>query len=1770
MHTVGGTNRSAAWHWILAALVILGSMSGVASAQIDVNETGLHDGEIVYGFEVPGAPIPYTNLDAITLWGWGETDLNLYADVSFYAYGLSSDVNLVNVGAVEVNAVGGIVDINDGDAYAGILNAGGIRVSGDVSDTGDIMVNATGGTANTHGDLAVANATADAQGIFNNSGSIFSNALVDVNSVGGSATGKYSAFAEGNAHGIYIASGNVTNIGVLNVSAAGGTADANTAFTGEGVPGINAYSDANAVAYGLLAQGDVISGGTMDITARGGDAQAETHADIHGSVTSDAYARANAYARGIYATGNLNDESVVWITTLGGTASADVDVDAVGWAGANACAYAYSDANTYGLYGDGYVTSASHMSITTLGSTANAWASIDIGSTQEAEANPYAYAYARADAYGIHAGDDADNRNTIAMIVNGGMADANAVVERAYIYGEAYALAMADANVAAHGVWAGDDVTNSGNIVMIAVGRTAAAHADADVTAHAWADADTDVNAYAVRAYGDVDSTGDINIIASGGTTQADARAATETYAYASADAKVYGIYTDGGNVANTSSIGINVSGGTADANATGDGDASALATANADAYGIKAAEDVNSTGAFTVSAVAGEAYAGANASSDAYAYTIANADAYGISADANIANSGAITTFASGGTADAVAFSEGDTHFSVSASALAVGLYASGDVDNTGVVDANAVGGHATAQSGADPNADAYAVGIRAADAVTNSGELTVAATGGTVDANDSSVHANASATGISTAGTTSNTGDITATAIGGTATSDYYAEVTASATGITTSGADADIYNSGALAISAIGGTAADSYILNYAGNDTSPDASAYGISTVADVNNTGLINVTAAGGTGVNTAGDPDHIGYANLYAMTDAVGIRAHDVNNTAGISATAIGADLTVATTGKTTAFAYDNASAVGIVAEMDTTNSGDISATAVGGDVTATADTYASAYSSPVAHGIYADGNVTNSGVVTVQALAGAATSTSNAYASSYGVGIEDCWPSQTVVYSLVNSGTIMVTSVGGDAEAQDDSLDSAATAQGYGITFCSDIANSGDITTLAIGGTVDTSNTAYAYAYTTGISTGAIMVDEGEDVVPMVLTNSGAITGTALGGTADSNGLTDAYAGAVGVAFQGGVDNDGTITVTAIGGTADSHDGVKDDVYADYSATAYAEAHGLNAYYGDVNNTAPVVLVAMGGTADAQDSAGAYAYARGLVAYGDVNNTGTISVAATGGTADANGTTDAYATAYGIHARGDVNNAGPITAVAAGGTATGDDADGTATAYGIYAQGNVSNTAAITVVGDTEDGFTSHVYGIYMDATGNLTNTGVIRTEGDDTYEVYVASGTTTLVDTYNVTLDGDPAQASFFIADGATLALNDATLTVAEVQGDTRWYTQYRLFAIDSNGVVAGNFAGIEAVNPDVNAVYYTHATADTVDDTVALEYGPRASENIASAAVEKQLVSQATDVVNYHMTSTLLQNILSPNTSNLLADAGSTAESFALAQAAPKKAAGVFFEPYYSRIDKEANPLGYDAGLWGFCLGYEQYVGDSLLGLHLGVGQSDIDYAGVGYSANSEDQDVVTGGFSGLTRWDPWTLRYGLTAFHGSHDYKGLTGLSLDEHETASYNSYGTSATLMAGHIFRKGSHIWLPEAGLNWLWAHRERYTTKATDPSWDTTYSAMNDHDLQAEAAIRWLGSFTHDEIHVAPSASVGIRHLLTDAETSARQSVTDASPVDVKSERDRTAMTLSGSVTLTRTPHALSLAYDGEYSPDTQRHNVWLRYSWLF
>ena len=75
-------------------LVLLCLWSGVAWGQISETRTDLHDGQQVYGLEVYTTSPWYTNALDIWLWAEGRTEPN-YANVSFHAYGLYGDVNLI-------------------------------------------------------------------------------------------------------------------------------------------------------------------------------------------------------------------------------------------------------------------------------------------------------------------------------------------------------------------------------------------------------------------------------------------------------------------------------------------------------------------------------------------------------------------------------------------------------------------------------------------------------------------------------------------------------------------------------------------------------------------------------------------------------------------------------------------------------------------------------------------------------------------------------------------------------------------------------------------------------------------------------------------------------------------------------------------------------------------------------------------------------------------------------------------------------------------------------------------------------------------------------------------------------------------------------------------------------------------------------------------------------------------------------------------------------------------------------------------------------------------------------------------------------------------------------------------------------------------------------------------------------------------------------------------------------------------------------------------
>lgn len=722
-----------------------------------------------------------------------------------------------------------------------------------------------------------------------------------------------------------------------------------------------------------------------------------------------------------------------------------------------------------------------------------------------------------------------------------------------------------------------------------------------------------------------------------------------------------------------------------------------------------------------------------------------------------------------------------------------------------------------------------------------------------------------------------------------------------------------------------------------------------------------------------------------------------------------------------------------------------------------------------------------------------------------------------------------------------------------------YGISTGAGLTNQAAIDVNGVGGNAySDEGPAYAIVASHGIYG---FLDRGAEI-----TNSGNITVAARGGNAQADGFAaQAYATGYGISTDETITNTGTIDVSVWGGTVTASNNPT-------SADAQGVAYGLYTSDNAIND-GRIDVSATGGTATSSGetpSAHAYASAFGIYADNGVQNTGDLTVLATGGTADGTTNTTASASAQGIHSyTGDITNSGDIVVTAIGGTVLSDGSN-SATAYGIVNNGNVNNSGDITATAQTAGYFASSAYGIYMgggEGASDLTNTGTIRVFADSAYELYVAGGTTRLVNTYNVTLDGDPGQASIFVANGATLNLNNALLTVTDVPsgiGATQFNTEYQLFEVAGEGSVTGNFISAAAINPDVTANYYTLGTANAADDRVSLSYEPQAAETLAASAVEKRMIAQAPYAMNQHMTMDLMTDMLEPEEDDSPSDEeGTGAET--LGQTACQRAGGAFLQPNYSYIEKDNTPLGYEAGMTGVSGGYTQCVNSSLLGLHLGYGSANIGYTGLGYNANTEDVGVATTGFSGITRFRPWIARYGFSGFHGWHDYHGLTGVGLTEQESASYNSYGGTGLVTIGRTFKHKKHVFLPELGANWLWVHRESYTTEATDPAWDTTYSTLSDHDVWGLASLYWQSLYRYKKLQITPSASIGLRQLLTDGETEVHQSVAGAAPVVVQDEMDETAVALATAVVIRSRHTAVTFAYDGEYSSDIEQHNFWLK-----
>ncbi len=611
----------------------------------------------------------------------------------------------------------------------------------------------------------------------------------------------------------------------------------------------------------------------------------------------------------------------------------------------------------------------------------------------------------------------------------------------------------------------------------------------------------------------------------------------------------------------------------------------------------------------------------------------------------------------------------------------------------------------------------------------------------------------------------------------------------------------------------------------------------------------------------------------------------------------------------------------------------------------------------------------------------------------------------------------------------------------------------------------------------------------------------------------------------------------------------------------------------------------GDLENTGAITIFATGGSVSTTDYADAYPFAVGLQATGsaDIRNSGDITITGTAGTITSTGAANrsfAYADDSGIYgdSTGDIFNTGNIFVSATGGTVNLAGAAAYATARGIYSlkPGSVTNMGNISVfaTGGTAAGITAdaYAYGIQLSADTDLIQTGMITASAATrAYEVYVASGTTTLKNRYNMTLDGDGSAGSILVDNGASLNLNAATLTLSSA-GGFQWDHPYTLFDTAGTGTVTGSFTAAKAANANVVVAYNTQGTVSAADDTVSLTYdGNNAVSAFApSTGLTASTLYQIDTVQNQHIATSFLARELTPPSPEkdavLVADAGTVASDAPLGYFKPDRDWQFVFIPHHTILHAQDAPTGYNATLAGASIGLERERGFGKYGFLVGLTRTNVDYSGLNMQGNSETQDLFAAGLFASGAYNRWAFRLRMAGFLADCHYQGRTGLDLKMPETADYKTFGTEASLMGGYLFKTARTVIMPEAGLRHLWSHRQGFITSTADAAWNLACDGVDTQAFSAVADIRWMTRLDADGVILTPSAAFGFRQLLSDNEISFRETMPGNDPFMVSHIQNDLSTVLSASLNIDPGGGIITeLSYAGEFGEETDRHSIWAK-----
>ncbi len=846
-------------------------------------------------------------------------------------------------------------------------------------------------------------------------------------------------------------------------------------------------------------------------------------------------------------------------------------------------------------------------------------------------------------------------------------------------------------------------------------------------------------------------------------------------------------------------------------------------------------------------------------------------------------------------------------------------------------------------------------------------------------------------------------------------------------------------------------------------------------------------------------------------------------------------------DILISANGGTEPSAY--AVATGIAGDV-TGNSGDVLVTANGGAATSS---YPEPFAYAYAYAAGIEGNTTgNSGDILVTAHGGTATSSYfSAYAYADAVGIDGD--------VTENSARILVTATGGTATS---SSNSSAWTDAVGIEG-DVIENSGDILVTADGGTATPSgSSAWAWTYAKGIA--------GD-----VTKNSGDILVSAHGGTAISSSNSSAWTYSKGI--EGDVtENSGDILVTANGRTAISSD-------SSASASAWTYAKGIE---GDVTeNSGDILVSANGGTAiSSGSSAWVWTYAKGIEGNVTENN-GDILVSAHGGTATSSSNSLAWAdaSAIGIHnyiSSTNLINTGTINVSAQAGVFSEDGGQtyksDEAKAYGIWVDWNSAATLHSTGL--------IHAAALQaIDGNGMTLDLG--QGKNLSAYQVYTNSDLS--ITGYSMKFNSQAQVDAEYtgtikIADSSSAVVSfDNTTLYAFTDNGFNQKISYKIPTLVADAVVSDQFSAVQlaAASPDYTLKLIDGGGNDLQE--LSIIYTPKSSTPLLAAEVTQRIFGNIDVIVGNSMINPMLSLMQQGNPQTVSYEGVRFSSMDSLLDPSsmsidvmPKDRGWAFVLPYYTDLNNNSSPVGYDADIYGLTGGYNFWLNpDLILGFHAGYGRGDIDFSGAGYDLKEESVDAGSFGVQSLYRLGKSWLVQGIASFvYTSNDYSDQNPLNR---ENGAYNTYGVDADVDLSHVFTFHNNHIIPSLGLRYLWQHEDGFTADNLDNA-DVAYGDLNEQQLYGHFGVDWYGHLSgKGQWQITPTLGLGIQQALTDNEFDHTMTV-GSFTTNAASETDDTLLTAHAAIEFTRDSYALSAEYAGSYSDDTRVSSVYLQIKYLF